>query len=284
MKLPQLLLALAPACISAVPLYGAISINSSNFSYSQNFNSLPTGASGSTLSWTNNSTIAGWYMDYDGGTRNEYSFQVTPNGSGGVTSGGVSTQTSARFANFGHANASDRSLGMWRPNSLFGAIGAVFQNTSGTGLTGFSVGFTGEQWRRHSTGQTALYFEYQIVASIAELDIDSAPGGWTRVAALQFNSLQSGGGLDLDGKHSSNRTTISPVAITASIPHDMYLVVRWYQDRTDSSGNASTVYHMLAIDNVSLTVVPEPSTYALFGGFAALGLALMRRRSVSRQS
>jgi hypothetical protein len=31
------------------------------------------------------------------------------------------------------------------------------------------------------------------------------------------------------------------------------------------------------MDNVSLTAVPEPSTYALLGGFAALALALLRR-------
>lgn len=32
------------------------------------------------------------------------------------------------------------------------------------------------------------------------------------------------------------------------------------------------------VDSISVTAVPEPSTYALIGGFAALGLAMLRRR------
>lgn len=37
-----------------------------------------------------------------------------------------------------------------------------------------------------------------------------------------------------------------------------------------------------SLDNISITAVPEPSTYALLAGFMALGLILMRRPALSR--
>lgn len=264
---------------TAVSLQAAILINSQDFSYSQNFNSLPTGETGSSLEWTNNSTVPGWYQGYWGDTKVEWSFQVVPNGTGGVTSGGVSTNTAARFANLGHANSTDRSLGLYRLNSFNGSVGAVFQNNSGITLTGFSLGYTGEQWRRGGTEETSLFFEYQIVNSIDGLDINSAPEDWTRVDALQFDSPRfDGTGLNLDGKHANNRSVIAPVTIMATIAEDEFLVTRWYQNRTNTDGDSVTVYHMLAIDDVSMTVIPEPSHYVWALGSVGLLLALARRR------
>ena len=139
---------------AAAAAHGAIVINSASiatpFSYSQNFNSLPTWDKGAQLSWTNNSTIPGWYQAYQN-TLNpvgngEYSFQVVPGASGSVTSGGLSTNTSARFMNVGHADSTDRSLGLWRVASQFGSVGAVFQNNTGATLNSITVGYTGESF------------------------------------------------------------------------------------------------------------------------------------------
>jgi hypothetical protein len=266
---------------TAVSLQAAILVTSENFSYSQTFDSLPTGGTGASLPWTNNSTISGWYQGYSGtiNENTEWSFQVVPDGTGLVTSGGVNTNISARFANIGHANSTDRSVGLYRPASLTGSVGAVFQNNSGMTLPGFSLGYTGEQWHRGGTEETSLFFEYQIVDSVDGLDINSAPGSWTRVNALRFDSPKfNGGGLNLDGKHADNRSVIAPVTIMATIQEGEFLVTRWYQDRTNTAGNPSTVYHLLAIDNVSMTVIPEPSHYVGALGSLGLLLALVRRR------
>jgi hypothetical protein len=46
----------------------------------------------------------------------------------------------------------------------------------------------------------------------------------------------------------------------------------WIRIAASGSGTSSL------IDNLSVTAVPEPSTYALMGGFVALGLVMLRRR------
>jgi hypothetical protein len=52
-----------------------------------------------------------------------------------------------------------------------------------------------------------------------------------------------------------------------------------YSDRLESVGTAES--HVSGFDNfsVSLSIIPEPSTYAMLAGAACLGLALLRRRS-----
>jgi hypothetical protein len=276
---------------AAAAAHGAIVINSASpsapYTYSQNFNSLPTGPTGEALSWTNNSTIPGWYQAYSGviAANTEWSFQVAPHGTtpGLVASGGLTDNTSARFMNIGHADSTDRSLGLWRNFSLTGAVGAVFQNNSGGTLTSITVGYTGEQWRRGGTDVTSLRFEYRILPDLADFNVNSSPADWTRVAALQFNSLKNDGtGLNLDGKFYS--AVVTPATIALTVPEGHYLAIRWYQDRTKSDGTASTVYHALAIDNVTFTAIPEPATYAAVLGLGVLGLAAWRRREHRRSS
>lgn len=250
----------------AVGLEASISITSGDFTYSQNFDSLPAVSAGAALSWTNNTTIAGWYQAYTNtvNANTEWSYGIQPDGMGLVSGGGfVTTNSSSRFSNLGHANSNDRSVGMTRTFSVTGSVGMVFQNNSEETLPGFIVGYTGEQWRRYGTIETPLYFEYQIVSNVDALNINSAPGSWIRVGALQFNSPRfDGGGLDLDGKHPDNRTVIAPVEIVAPILDGEFLVVRWHQARTNSAGAAVTTSHQkLAIDDVSVAmlVVPDPN-------------------------
>lgn len=256
-----------------------LSITSTDYRYTQDFNSLATGASGSNMTWTNNSTLAGWYMDYQGSTINNYNFQVVPKGDvgGGVTSGGISDNRSARFFNIGHADDSNRAVGMARTYSTYGAIGTVFQNNSGSALSSFTLGYSGQQWRREGTTETALYFEYLVMNDVSNLDIISDPSNWQRVSALQFNSPKfDGGGTDLDGI--VHKATINSAEINVNIGISDYLVMRWYQDRSDVNGDPTTVDHALSIDDVnfSVTAVPEPSGLAIFVGFLALGVALSR--------
>ncbi|MGC9452642.1 MAG: PEP-CTERM sorting domain-containing protein [Oceanipulchritudo sp.] len=51
----------------------------------------------------------------------------------------------------------------------------------------------------------------------------------------------------------------------------------WVTIESSSPGTAGNVSQML-VDDVNITVVPEPSTYALFAGLLALGCIVYRRR------
>jgi hypothetical protein len=49
-----------------------------------------------------------------------------------------------------------------------------------------------------------------------------------------------------------------------------------------NSGDTALATSDFSFDSISVTAVPEPSTYALFGGLAVLGIATFRRRHTSR--
>jgi hypothetical protein len=169
---------------------------------------------------------------------------------------------------------------MRRANSFTGAFGVVFQNNSGVALTGFNVGYTGEQWRRHGPDETALYFEYAVVSShnAAEFSVLS-DYTWTRVDALEFVSPQFGGGnTGLDGNLAANREVISPTMVLADIQDGEFLAIRWFQNRTNIAGDPSTTYHALGVDSMSFSAIPEPSTYAMILGFIGLAIAALRRK------
>ena len=267
------MLFLAPI-IGACPTFGAITVTDVDFEYSQNFNSLP--STGTSLTWTNNSTISGWYRHYDGSTAppgRDASVQTT-----GASNSGVGTEDG--FLNVGQNETSNRTLVMRRANSFTGAVGVVFQNNSGAQLTGFSVGYTGEQWRRHGDDATSLYFEYAVVSShnAAEFSVLS-DYTWTRVNALEFVSPQIGGGnTGLNGNLAANRQVISPTMVLADIQDGEFLAIRWFQDRTNVAGETSLARHALGVENMSFSAIPEPSTYAMILGFLGLTIAALRRK------
>jgi len=240
--------------------HAAVVIRDFSTSYTQNFNSLPSPAAGEQLTWANNSTLAGWYQAHSSPVATgEWSYAVVPSTTveGNVASGGWGSQASIRFANIGHSNSTDRAIGMARNFSADGAMGAIFQNDSGKAMTGFSLGYTGEQWRRGGADQTALYFEYQVLSTDAGFNVNSATSTWIRVSALQFNSIVAGSNADQDGKANNRRSVIAPVTVDVNVADGQFLAVRWYQDRTKIDGTASTTYHGLAIDDVSFQAIPE---------------------------
>jgi hypothetical protein len=241
----------------------AISIDTADFAYTQDFSSLP--ATGTTFSWTNNSTLPGWYRDYWAASPEvEPPFRDVSVQTTGAVNSGVASQDG--FINIGAEASSDRTLVLRRAFSFHGAFGAVFRNDSGATLQNFSVGYTGEQWRRHGDGiATSLYFEYAVMASVDGLDIDSDPEGWTRVNALEFVSPNIiGGNSGLNGKLGMQRTVLAPTAFSAVVPVGHYLVIRWYQDRSASDGTLnSTARHALGVDSMSLAVDAAPPALAI---------------------
>jgi len=227
--------------------------------YTQNFDSLPTSSTAhvpandpAAPAWVDNVTLAGWY-----GTAIDDSMYVSNGSSGGL--GGLTG-----VASLGTTSATERALGMIRNNSS-GFFGVRFENDSSGPITELTIAYTGEQWRRASNAGTyTMQFAYAI-------GVDSlTDAGFANVTQLNFVAPQSGGGnAALDGNLAVNQVAISHTITGLNIASGEEFWLRW----TDS-GNNNTV---LAIDNLTVTAIPEPGTLVLLG--IALGaLVLFRRR------
>ncbi len=110
-----------------------VSVTTLGVPYTQSFDTLP--ASGS-ATWTNNSTIPGWFHARTGtGTT-----IVANNGS----------SNAGNLYSYGTGTATDRALGsLGSGNAAIGNMfwGVRLQNNTGATITSLDVSYTGEQWR-----------------------------------------------------------------------------------------------------------------------------------------
>ena len=242
------------AAFSLAGVQGQILINSSNFTYSQNFDTLAT--SGSNNTWTDNSTIPGWYSN-----RVLY---ISTNGSS--TTGGLNS--------LGATSSTDRALGATTSGSASTVnFGMILQNASGfsINLSDISVSYTGEMWRQNAAAQT-LVFAYLISPTTLPL---IAASGYTANTSLNFSSPVSGTAGATDGNASANKSVLSNVALDSAgiLNNGDYLAIRW----TKTTSNSPS----LGIDDftISANAVPEPSTWALIGIGSAFLLWRIRRKN-----
>lgn len=206
--------------------------------------------------WTNDSTLPGWF---GGGTGTLASGYAVSDGSDSslVSSGAVAVSS------FGTLSDSDRAFGPIKRNNISYIAVALTNNTAAT-LPELVISYTGEQWRDNTAATTGLEFSYQIGAT------DITSGTWTDVAALNFTGPQSSGSGQLDGNLAANRTSISSTLTGLNLNVGETVWLRWRFDASSNNGS------FVSIDD--LTVVPEPGTTALFVGFMAFAGILMRRR------
>lgn len=241
---------------------GSISLTASG--YAQNFDSLAN--SGSSASWTNDSTLPGWYLSTDANAT--------------VTSYNISagTGTAGAFYSFGSSTVpTDRALGGIGSNTYYGAsgvgkgyMGVVLQNQTGANIDTLTISYTGEQWRNNGNATAqSLTFSYVISAS---LPILTASG--TTVSALTFTSpIHTSSTAALDGNASANRVPLTASITGIIIPDGYYVLLRW-TDLNDSGND-----HALAIDDLSvavntLPVDPAPSVVSTVPADGASEVAL----------
>lgn len=236
-----LALVLAAVPLQSVKAAGSVALTASG--YSQNFDSLAN--SGSSASWTNDSTLPGWYLGTD----------ATPT----VTSYNVSTGTgtAGAFYSFGSTTAlTDRALGGIGSNAYYGTsgvgkgyMGIVLQNQTGANIDTLTISYTGEQWRNNSnTSAQSLTFSYVISSSIPAL---AASG--TSVSALAFTSpIHTSASAALDGNATANRVPLAASITGIIIPDGYYVLLRW-TDLNDGGND-----HALAIDDLSVSVNTLP--------------------------
>lgn len=258
-------LAAAGLLWAAVSAQAAISVDATNFAHGESFDTLTT--STSNTAWSNDLTLPGWSLFTSSGV-------AAPTYA--ADSGSSNTGT---FRSYGSSGSGERALGgAGSGGSYFGSpasgaiagwIAVAFRNDTGTALTGFTLGFDGEQWRNGgNTTAQPMVLEYGFGSSFGSVAW-TAPGG-----SFDWSSPVTGSSAAaVDGNGAGRVTGLGGSIETAWAAGDS-LWIRW-TERNDVGND-----HGLAIDNLSFSVsaVPEPdATAMLLAGLATIGFLVRRR-------
>lgn len=254
-NIPRVSLALfAFTCLTAPFLSAQVAFTGAT--HTENFDALPvyTGTGTATLSFNNNSTITGWYSSV--GT-----------GSGGRSSAGAEAASGALY-NFGESGSADRALSLhtrdgYAANTAF--LGMQLLNDSGATIDAVTLSFDVEQWRRNANAVT-WDFAYLVTA---EATYQLTESGYTENAAGNAASSLAGGAAGLNGN--SNSTSVSFTMTGLNWQAGEYLWLRWGSNQTLGSSAA------IALDNVSVSTIPEPTTAGVLIGSGALLIGAIRR-------
>ncbi|HEV8238303.1 MAG TPA: ExeM/NucH family extracellular endonuclease [Thermoanaerobaculia bacterium] len=209
----------------------------------QNFDSLAT--SGTANTWTDNTTLTGWYSQFSATPTNPTTYRADSGGSntGAVYSWGIASVNPLTERALG-------SVSSGTPVNIYNAVRLV--NNTGVTVTQLDVSYDGEQWRDGGAtipvAQTT-FFEYQIANAGVITDANTPATGWTSVSALDFTSptfVNTTTGAAVDGNQAANRTAKSSSILLAIAPgQEVWL--RW-RDPNDAGND-----HGLAVDNFSAT-------------------------------
>jgi hypothetical protein len=250
---------------------------SSGLTYSQNFDTFATSSSSvsGTMSWTDNSTLLGWYA------RRTATTSSGPYGSFTYATLRVSigTDNNGSVYDYGSVSSTDRAMGSIGSGTIkSNAFGVEIKNDRAVAVNLDSISYNGEQWRLgqgNISSTNYLWFFYR-TSSSPIIDPEPLPTStWTPFNALTFTNrvfatATSDAGVALDGNANSVAISSTLTGVTLNPGDEVFL--RWVDP--DEAGNDMG----MAIDNVQVTFseVPEPST-AVLGGLAFFGLIAWRR-------
>jgi hypothetical protein len=212
-------------------------------SYFQDFDSLPS-------SGKSKFGLPGWAIRQSQGGK-----QIGAD-DGSSSSGGIYS--------YGLDGSQNRALGILTDaKGRTGTFGADFQNAALAPITTLNISYTGEEWRLGVEGQqNTLEFQYSLNAK----SLSDPKATWLNVPALSFLTPNLTDVGAHDGTLAINQTQIASTISFLNIPQGATFWVRWQETGVASN----TAGDGLAVDNFSLSAVPEVST--LLGAFAALGL------------
>ncbi|WP_052362548.1 hypothetical protein [Geminisphaera colitermitum] len=267
------------ALLTATTAAHAQVILTGNGSYTQTFSqseisSSITIATATTYTWTDNTSIVGWYSILPG-TANT---QVITTNMGAQLGNGLYL---ARQGGTSAALAIRRS----DTSTAFAAFGVRFLNNTGKEITALDISYLAQQWQKNS-GNDTLDFQYAIGATslndelVTWIDHNALDVPTFTLAANETTKNQTTTPDHTTPAYSGTRSS----SITGlSIADGQTFWLRWVDRNIDG------VEQALSVDNFNLTVtfasppptVPEPAAYALVIALLSLaGCALHRSRRI----
>ena len=171
----------------------AISLTALDVSYTQDFDSLASTGTSSTLP-------QGWEFAETGANANT------------TYTAGTGSSNAGDTYSFGAASSSERALGGLLSGNLTPFFGAVFANDTGQTITSLDIDYTGEQWRSGALMRLDR-LDFQISTNATSL----TTGTWVDADALDFIAPNTTGPVGaLDGE--ANETVLSALITGLNIP------------------------------------------------------------------
>ena len=209
---------------------GGWTTSSASQTYNENFNSLVSSGTSSTLPVLLGSYR--WFLSEIG------------TGANATYSAGTGSSATGDTYSFG-TTAGDRAFGGLQSGAVNPTIGAFYTNTTGLPVSTVSISYTGEQWRLGALGRVDR-IDFQFSSDATSL----TTGTWTDENSLDFTApIQAGTVGALDGNVSPNRTLISSSVTGLNIPAGSSIWIRW----TDL--NPTGADDGLAVDDLSITLI-----------------------------
>ena len=229
-----LLLAVCAVTLFSQQAKAQVSITTLGVPYTQNFDTLP--ASG-LATWTNNSTIPGWFH--------------ARTGTGTTIVANDGSSNAGNLYSYGTGATTDRTLGsLGSGNAAIGNIfyGVRLQNNSGATITSLQINYYGEQWRNSAAAAQTISFSYLIGSPTVTGSLAEFQTAGTAVTQLDFTSPVTGGTAgSLDGNSAANRTFLAYTITGLSFPNGTEMMLRWADpDQTGAD-------HGIGIDDFSVT-------------------------------
>jgi predicted extracellular nuclease len=223
--------------------FAGVSLTTLGTPYTQNFDTLP--ASGS-ATWTNNSTIQGWYH--------------ARTGTGTTIVANDGSSNAGNLYSYGTGTATDRALGsVGSGNAAIGNLfwGVNLVNNTGSTINSLAVSYTGEQWRNSAAAAQTVAFSYLVGSPTNTGSLAEFQSAGVAVPSLDFTSPITGGAAGaLVGNNAANRVAISFTITGLSIPNGTEIMLRW------SDPDHTGADHGMAIDDFSVTPqgsIPSPN-------------------------